>query len=606
MLNMFKKIKKYTLVELLIASTALIVVLSALMPLMVFVVRSVAKAQTMYELETKAMLAQEWLKRDLRRTSRSEILMYPSASYTVEDEDITYTGNAMCISFPILNRGDDETSLPLNADGEIEWNQTIVYHVSYNGDTSKRELRRTVFDPRDNTLTSSERLLQLVYTWWDGDGSLSPYNSENATTQTLATNVSQYLITSGIPTIDAYNSSQDRQIYPVGTWILEPGSQTFRFDSQGKNQNSTGYDIGLDEIRASATGVPYDVECLLPASRYSGSAPVAVSMNDYAGWRNNAQMLFPASDETGYIEFEIYNDMWLESTFNFDDATPQNVQLTFDGTIGEKVCRMDGNDTSWEASIQTIGGTPEAPGNNYGNSTFRTIIGGADTGIGGNIAYSGATGKVILRAAPTGGDLGIDSAYIMVRDSAYNGSGTPVQLTFADATGTVGATSVTIPQGTTVTSDAFDLPISPDNDYLVSFHIADDPSNEVGRPAIWDDTSTSETHTYHIPHASGDTTDESGTADWSAYSASVSELNKVIAVDSLVVSYPATATYTSRVMDTHMANPQFESVKWRESLPAGTDIKIRVRSGDASDMARPDRPAAGASCGPGHQRHPGF
>lgn len=580
-----KQLKRYTLAELLIAVTALMVMMAALMPLFTFVIRTVAKTRALEDLETQAMITQEWIKHDLRRTSRSQILMWPSYSYQVEEDDITYSGNSICISFPTLNRADNDASLPLNDDGEIDWNQTIIYHVSYNSETGTHELRRTLFEPRDNTFSSTERYLQLIYTWWYGTGAQCGYNSANASTQVLANDVNNYLITSGIADVDAYHASQDRQLYPIGTWVIDPGYHIFRFQSEGKNDSSSGYNIGLDEIRVSATGAPYDLECLLPAHSYNGLEPVASSMYNYSGWRNNAQMLFPATSSSSYVNFEIHNDMWLESTFNYADAIPENVEVTFDHGLGENVCQMSGNDIAWEATLQTIGATVDAPGQDYENSTFRTIIGGADPGIGGNIAYSGANGQVTFRAAPGSGNLHIESAYIMTRDSGCNGSGTPVQLTFGTATGSPGAVSVTIPQGTAVTSDLFDLPISPDNDYLVSFHLGEDPTTEVGRPAAWHDSATSETHTYHIPHAAGDTANESGTADWSSYSASVAEINSVLAVECLFVTYPATATYTSRIMDTRMDNPQHSVVRWRETLPTGTDISIKVRSGDSADMS---------------------
>ena len=584
---MKRKKTSYTLVELLIATTVLTVILAALIPLMVFVVRTVAKARAQADLEMQSMIAQEWIKRDLRRTSRSEIVMWPSYTYTVDDEDITYTGNSICISFPILNRGPEETSLPLNADGEIEWDQTIVYHVSYNYDTGKSELRRTVFDPRDNSLTSYQRLVQCVYTYWYGEGSQAYYNTENASTKTLIDDIRNYRITSGVADIDGYNESHDRQTYPVGTWVLNSGIHYLRFDSKGKNDSSSGYNIGLDQVTLSAHGEPFDVECLLPAYSYSGSAPSSASMNAYSGWRNNAKMWFPATNDTNYVTFQVYNDMWLESTFNFENAVPDDVELVFDSTIGENVCQMSGNTIAWDAGIQTFGGIPADPATTYENSTVRVIIGGADLGVGGNIAYSGAKGKITFRATPDAGKLDIAAAYIMERDSGYNGTGTPVQLTFGDATGNAGQTSVRIDAANAVTSDLFDLAISPDKDYLVSFHIGEHATDNFGKPAEWADAdaASSEIHAYHIPHTSGDLTDESGVADWSAYSSSVQEVESVLGVESIFVTYPATAAYTSRVLDTRLDNPALSTVSWRESNGSGTDIAIRVRSGDAADMS---------------------
>ncbi len=576
-----KTCHKFTVMELLVASTVLIVILAALMPLAMFVATGYLKVRTMSDLNAQALIAQERIKQDLTGTARSEIIMYPSGATS-----------AKATSFPVLRRDPSSTSAPLDANGNIQWNQTVIYHMYYNSATQRNELRRTVFNPRDNTLTALQRLYQLVYTWLYGEGRYGIYNTQNATTETLLDNVLSYRISSGRAEVDGYSSTHVREVNPLGTWVLYTGYQYFLFRVTGKNSSSSGYKMGLDNITVSATGDSYDLEYFLPPHATYGPTAVSENMSAFSGWTNNAQLYFPATGAGQYVYFRIHNDMWLETMFNHETAVMENTELTFDPAIGENICQMIGNRNNWLATVQSLGAPPTPDTFSYTNGTVRVALKSQDTTLGHTIAFPGARGRVTFTADPSSAKkLTIVKAYIMERDSGYNGvPGTEHQLFFADAAAGTDPgisvynsnQSVKIIGQSKVTSDLFDLAIDPNKEYLVSYYIGATAGE--GAPTVWEDA-TGSVHSYYV--GSGD---YSGTADWSGLaSGSVTDLAKIVGVESVYCTYPETATYTSRIQDTRLANPAFMSANWRETHSATCSMKLRVRAGDLPDLA--DAPA---------------
>ena len=572
-LELFKR--RFTLIEVLIASAVIGIVLAALAPFMVFAVTSMNRSRKQADLDYKAWQARQWIKQDIRATSRSQILMYPTTDTAAE-----------CVSFPVIRRPDSDTSIPITGTDTIDWNKTILYHIYDNDATGKRELRRTVFSPRDNTLSTSERQQQMVDTLQDGDGS-STYNSSDASTQTFLDNVKDFRIASGLSEIDCYSRERHNESYSMGTWILDPGYHDMKIECTGKNNDSAGHNLGLDSMTVSASGTPYELESLLSALSSSGATPVHESMQQYTGWGNNAQVLFPAVDDGNSLTFKIHNDMWLESTFNYENAELEKTELTFNTTAGENICQLLGNDITWEASIQTLGANSSSPDNDYGNATVRTVIGGADSIIGGNIDFAGRKGKITFRPSPAGGTLEIEEAYIMKRTSVYNGDAATVeQLYFNDTKETSNITvfnngkSLRLSNGATATSELFDLAIKQDEDYLLSLHISDDTGE--AEPAVWEDSSGT-THGYMIED---DDDDVAGVGDWGSVAASdIDSIPKLVAGASLFVTYPEEGTYTSRILDTRMEDPQFSSVTWDAVTTADCSVTIKVRAGDNADLS---------------------
>lgn len=567
---------RFTLTELVVSSSILVITLTALAPLSLFVVTSYMRERVRNDLDAQSSVTTEWIKKDIASTSRGSIMMWPESS----------TG-AVCLSFPVLRRGDGADDLPLDADGEIEWSQTIIYHMWTNSTTGKTELRRTVFNPRDNSLNATQRLYQLVYTWFFGDGKYGLYNTANANTQTLLKDVSSYRITSSPAQFDTYSPTHGREVVSMGTWTLPSGYQTFRFIIEGKNEASSGYNLGLDMLSLSATGKGTEAEYFVPPHDSSGASAVRQSMSEYPGWSNKSQLYFPASGPGAYFTLRLHNDMWLESTFASDTAVLDRTEVTFDHALGENICQMIGNRLSWEAAVQTFGGDRQPSPDGHENSTVRVIVNDSNPERGRVLAHRGRRGSVTFSASDLTKRLGIRRAYIMERANGYNGDPSTVrQLTFNDAAGLPGVTvhdggqSIRIDGGHTAPSDHFDLPIHPDKTYIVSYQIGTTAGH--GSPTIWPDTG-SLVHSYEIRD---DAANHSAIADWSGVPPEdITPHAAVLGVQSIWVTYPETATYTSEILDTRLANPAYMNINWTESTTASNSIKLRVRSGSQPDLS---------------------
>ncbi len=600
--------KKFTLIEMLIASGVLTLILATLMPLALSIYRDYMIAQVLAKFESETTTAREWLKRDLACTSANELQLHPEGE----------TENLLAVSFPIISRDIPGSDIPIDGDGNIEWTHTIIYHV-FTADEGETELRRTVFFPRME-LTPSERQDQLADVYAAGDGS-SAYNGSNATTQALLTDIADYNITSGSGEIDTYAASRDNQLFALGTWVLSPGYHTYKFNVSGKNDSSSGHGFGLDRIMVSATGEPIDVECLLPVHAQSGAVASAQDMSLYSGWSNNSQLDFPATAVDQYVKLQIYNDCWLQSTFNDDRAVLQDTEIGFDFDIAEVVCQLKGNIETWEAVTQTQTPTPTVPATNYPGHDVRVIISGADLTLGENIAYSRPRCRVTFRAAPTALEsyCHIKGAYIMEQDSGYNGvPGTEVALEFkqgwtidtANDLYAYGIDNAATPDvmwirtGYTGVSEWMNFPIDTTKNYIISFHLGYPSqywSETEGKylytyyyyePAVWSDVDGDvNSYAYSNPAPAASV---AGTPDWSSLDpALIQSLDRILAVQNIIVSYPAVGTYTSKILDTRLASPEYVALNWREQVVGSDDITIKVRTGDEPDLA--DAPAWAAA-----------
>jgi type II secretory pathway pseudopilin PulG len=596
--------RAFTLLELLITSGILVLILSTLVPLSMSIYRDYIIGQALSQFEIESSTTREWLKRDLACTSANEFQLYPENEST----------HLLAVGFPILSRDGSTSSLPMDADGNIEWTHTVVYHL-FTTDDGEIELRRTAFTPRMD-LTTTERQTQLEEVQLYGNGD-STYNAINATTQILLSDIIEHNITSGTGEIDTYGPSRENQLFSFGTWVISPGYHTYKFEISGRNDSSSGYSFALDRINVSATGDSIDAECLMPVNAQIGAIATKQDMSLYTGWSNNSQLNFPGSSIGSYVKLQIYNDCWVESTFSNDDATIDETEVGFDFDIDEVVCQLKGVIATWEAVSQTEDTTPSVPdtGVNYSGYDVRVIISGADLTLGENITYGRPRCYVTFRAAPTSTTSSychIKAAYIMEQDSGYNGvPGTEVALEFPtgwnidydrdiyaygidNATGT--PDSMWVLTGYTGVSEWANFNIDPTKNYIVSFHLGYVSKNwdeTAGKyeyyyyyydPAVWTDVDgDTNSYAYHNPAPA---TSVAGTADWSSIDpALIEEKDRVLAVDNITVSYPTTGTYTSKIQDTRLASPEYVALNWRENVSGSDDITIRVRAGDAEDLS---------------------
>ncbi len=562
---------RFTLTELLVAVTVFMTLMGVLLPVVATVSRDYVITRKRSELRIEALLAVEMIKKDFYATAPDQVIPAPSNAAAYQ-----------AVSLPVLRRSAGETADPRGGGDSVLWTHTIVYHLFSNPDGTT-QLRRTVFENRDNSLTADERYDQLLSVLNRGDAGAA-FNGQNASTRTILKQVEDLAIRVNESSVDTYSSLPGRRHVYWGSRVLGPGNHTFTFVVAGRNEQSTGYGLGLDTLTVSPTGNRLEGECLSMTS--TGALCQVQDMSAFADWSNNAQVWLPATGPGGTMTATVYNDTWMKAAFAASGAEPYRTRVVEDADSGQVVVEMAGNTETWVAATQAPNAILADQG--YEDATIRVLVAGGDPLLGNNILSAGMRSRVRFSANPTTGSLAIESATIMERASGCNGvPGTLRQLTFADAAvepGVMvgaGGTSVTIPAGMSVYSDVTDCPIDPEKDYLVSFHLSDQP--EQAMPTAWGG-GTGQVHAFVIP---GDDQAREVLADWSAVEpARIASLDKVVGVAAVFTSYPDIATYTSEVFDTRLAAPEFANmVAVASGLGPSADVRLRLRSGNEPDLS---------------------
>ncbi len=139
-----KMVGGFSLIEMLAATALLGIVTSAAVSGFAYMLRADRLITNQNELDMDARILLDRLRHDLWQTSRERILLHPP-------DNPPYTA----ISFPVISGGADA----INADGEIEWDTTVVYHFWTN---DQFEVRRTEFSSWvDNDTTRQQQLADV-------------------------------------------------------------------------------------------------------------------------------------------------------------------------------------------------------------------------------------------------------------------------------------------------------------------------------------------------------------------------------------------------------------------------------------------------------------
>ncbi len=570
-----------TLVELILASAISVLTIAAAVGVWSTGHRIWLKESAKTGLRVEVMAAVERLKHDMRRSSLTYMSFYPSG-----------VGPHTAVSMPVVDP-DSYVLLPLNAEGNIDWDRTIIYHV-VTGAEGAKTLCRTVFDPRDNTMTNAERYTQLSNVVADGNGGVG------STTDTgFLENLVTFELSPQFSTIDFYDSS----VTPVrvgrvnfGAVNLSSGTHTIRFEVTGKNDASSGYYIGLDAIMLEPAGSLRDVEYYNSVYAPFGALTLnsgTVTLVNNPTWNNDNYLEFAASGVGSYMQISDYYDLWRESSFEnaaFDNVNSAEAEVRI--TLDTPAEGSDG-DITWFAyaeagdSVQSGADGVLPGGGGAGPVTLRTVVTQA------NIAMDADLVRVSFRA-PSTGTLLIDRAYITKKavSGTSGASGLPnqdptgltleeyhrhQQLFFRDSLGDVTA-GVVVPAGTEEWSVWTAFPLRTDSDYVISLYISDAGSLS---STYWQGTAT---HSYYMTAA--DNT-RAGTPDWSAWtpcvipgcslSTHIHQSHNVYVVAN-IDAWDTRGTVTSKIFDTTKSVPVYNEIKWAESLPSGTDVLLRTRS----------------------------
>jgi hypothetical protein len=539
-------------------------------------------------------------------------------SFYPADTD-TYTA----VSMPV-GETDENGLYSLDADGNIAWDKTVIYHI-YTDDDGNSTLRRTVFDPRDNTLDQTQRYAQLESTVTSGEG-----GAGSVTDTDFLENLENFEIQPLSAFIDFYEDSDT----PVrhgkvvfGVVPLDAGDHTIRFEMAGKNDSSSGYAIGIDSIMIEPSGSKREVEYYNSSFAPVGSLVVSggsVNRVYEPLWDNSNYLEFDATAIEDYIEITDYYDLCRES--GFENASKSNAR-----SYGEEVRILldvpeeeQPQNVKWYASEQT-GDSVQAGNDGYVNPddptsvpaeavVVRTLISNPYLSIDPDVADNQVDLIRVKFKSSSSGVLRIERAYITRKDkngsNSYDGlinedpSGKTIeeyhmhqQLFFTDTaddfdgdgdTGNI-VTGAIIPADSEAWSEWTAFPVIAEDsdgdsvDYFISFCILD---TSEAACKYW--SGATEDNSYGIQGAYSTFSNAEGVPDWtgSSFSAVIDpdpSSDYIFAV-SEIDTWRKTGSVESEIYDTEIDNPAYNQVKWSESSPSGTEVLMKVRSSDDEDM----------------------
>lgn len=578
----------HTLVEMLIALAISAVVVVAATGGWIHVLRVENKNDTQMELDLDVRKSMDNLKHDLRLSAMNRIYYYPPGP-----------GPYTAISFPIARDDDHDGLVEMASDGSnIQWDATVVYHV-WGGTPNK--LLRTVFDPRDNTLTDVQRQAQLASVVTRGSGTnwsdWTTRNLTNSSTRTLFENMLTNLYWASSATYDAYAPEVSRDLGVVfGSVYLTPGLHQFRFRSLGKNPLSSGCKIGVDTLTASPSSCAVEGESMVPPySRSNGTA--SASYMTQGSWSGNYQFLFDNCLSNDSFTLQLNNDQWRETNFRGVGADCKRTAVVWDESPTPKdfVVRLEGNDYGWYASDQTGATNTEWFGiTNYYDRGYRTLIRGSQMPNGSFIKYDGRHVYFLFCASPDGqlrvkyaciAPANSDTNYTM--DAAAAGSrilfagdhSGAVQSPAAFTNLTYSSESVTINAGDYAWGVCTNFVIDKSKSYLVSYVI--DCSwffGTINDTYAWLEDHSGAPGTYVLTNAVNATRADITNMNWS--SRGPTNYNRIIGLAALYTLYPTNGVFTSQIMDTRMGAPVISNMMWTADVPSLSSLTMKLRTGD--------------------------
>ncbi|MBN1558325.1 MAG: hypothetical protein JW951_09290 [Lentisphaerae bacterium] len=588
----------FTLVEISIATAVLVLALAMTMGGMAYALRSSRQADAQNELDIDLQVAMERIKYDLRLSSLNEMFFYPAGAGPYE-----------AISFPMARDDDGDGAIDLDGAGNIIWDRTMVYHV---WSSVPNQLRLTVFDPRDNTLSDAERQEQINSVVTTGNGE-STHNAAHADTLVVFENLVDLEITPEGSTFDGYGSELQRELnVTLGSILLDGGSHTFTFTVEGQNPSSSGYKAGVDSLYMSPSYSIREGEAQLPATAYTGPLPVRQYMAG-GSWGGNFQLLFNAWEEGQSFTLTLDNDCWEETNFRAGGDLYEDTTVAFDTMLNpdDYVVMLQGLGYGWNAYEQTGDTNGVAGGGDaFTNCAIRVLVRGEEMLYGNWIEYNGSRCWVKLKGGGgSGAGLDVEAVYIAECSDTENADmdavpGTGMQLMFGASEG------CSLDSGVEAFTSLGSFGIEKRKSYLVTLLVAGTPGR--GNPWRWDERQPSTARgCYIIPASSNPQKADAAAATWSTRG-DVMGSNCVLGVTAIYMTYPQRGTYTSQIFDTHLAAPNYTTIDWDDTVPSGGALYMKVRTGtsnDLSDAAAWTNIAAMVSPGsinPGDQRYVQF
>lgn len=594
----------FSLTELLVAVLILALTMAGVIAGWLYVVRGERMSSIQHELDMDVRKSLERLKAELRLSSIDEVYFYPAG-----------VGPYTAISFPMARDDNGDGLVELDGDDRIIWDQTVVYHV---WQSTPHQLRRTVFDPRNNDLTPAQRQAQLNAVVSAGNGS-GTHNGANASTTVLFENLFMWQILGKGAVFDAYHPTLNRMVgVNLGSFLLSPGAHSYQFSVIGKNPSSTGYKIGLDSLVVSPSGLEREGEAQTVSAQSGATA--SADYRSAGSWSGNHQLLFPATAVGNSVTLSMENDRWEETNFRGTGSLCDNTIVVFDDTLTPKdfVARLQPPNTTWLASEQTMDATSGSTTNAFlKGCAVRVLVRGGSQPDGGAILNSGPLYYVVFYAAAQA-RLQITKAYIAEAADSFSYTpdilpDTSRQLYFG------GSPQVNIPEGWYAIGflgSGQSLDIRNDRSYLVSFLVTDTES-ERADARIWTElhpateTNPAPPGCYVLRGGTNLPSDVLTQDSWAGYSEFETH-EKLYAVERLYVLAPSNGTFTSQIADTKLTAPAYQTMTWNSVKPSGTSLGLKIRTGNQPDLS--DAPSfsnltamtAGGAINPGNKRYAQF
>lgn len=636
--------KGFTIGELLVASSIAILVIGGAFALWFMTQDTWTNERIKSEILQELQVSIERIKREITVSDGSKMFFHTGASGTYDaislpialDDGRSDTGYSSSENGDGFIEHDSTTIDPVTGVAKIWWDKTIIYHIYTTG--GKDELRRTVFYPRNNSLTTTQRQDQIdkVVSLGTGNDSTVPNysNCQNLPkgyrTIFTASSIS-FEIASKVREFDGYSSATEKteKLIDFGSAILAGGYHTIKFKVTNKG-GGDGYAFGVDSLKFTPPGSVREAENYKNLTHPDGSSGISDSSADtitnvnmhnspYGLWSADYYLDYAANAVNDYLTLRFHYDRWYETTFL--EGMSDNLELEFSNTDGkggtsgnkEWLFRLEGNEKTWDPATQTQAAAPatlEFSDGGVEDITYRNII---------MANYTTANGMMLsikFRAGNTY-PLEITSAHIIQRDESETGSPDDgstnmpsISITFTNChldprnqgqtdhlgqpilppTTTTGS-DVTIPAEAYAWSNWVQLydnsvvnfNFDKTQDYFISIYIPDIDPLAGGTPksiAYWQDT-TSKTHSYtrsgQYDHVS--TWGGSGATDTSIYG--------IEEIDVTYVGYiPGTGkglgSFSSQIFDTGVTAPVYSKMIWNsvDNNPDAT-LKIRVRTSDS-------------------------
>lgn len=567
---MKRKALGFTILELMVASAIAVTVIAGATAALVNALRSWRAAAIRAELHMDLETALERIRHDLRLSSVGIGLM---AFYPADAAEYT------AISFPLATPGADGL-LARDADGNIIWDTTVVYHVRPG---SPDELIRTTFRPRNQAASPSDLYNQLAATvqsttFAQVQNAAMSAAGEVAASRVVFRNLVSMVFRPPAMSFDGYAPNYERaRTLNWGSIVLSNGVHDLTFTVQRKHADSAGYKLGIDRFALSYSGSPREGEIVLPANTHpaapyfdfavSGGAVSAQDMSSHgARWSGNSQLTYipnylNAGPAGSRLTFRVANDLWCDTNFdNPPGVLASNCSRKIDRSfvsqnpfIPDTVISMD-KGISWD--VNNVADTAFASQMVTNLNIVNIIHGGSAPPAG--IMYNGGWVRFRFHAG-VNRNLYVNNVRIARRSSGSGiVTGTSGTLRFG------GYTYVTIGAGANVVTDWLYYEINREHSYLLSWERKDSGGNPppgLTDARVWQSNSHVMSYLDGLPD------------------------QRSIAVSEMEVWYPAQALYRSGVFDTRIDSPTFRHLSWTRVLPAWSTLGIRVRSAGEPDMS---------------------